>query len=95
VPDVTNKDKETATAILLQDGFNPQIKRSAEFIKGEEGLIVSETPTAGTFATSGSTVIIYLDKQPPPKQSPPPSSPPPTGSPSPTITPTDSITASP
>jgi beta-lactam-binding protein with PASTA domain/predicted Ser/Thr protein kinase len=99
VPDVTDKDPATASAILLQDGFNPQIKRSAVYVSGENGLIVSETPTAGTFATSGSVVIIYVDKKPAP---PPPTegtssspSPPATGSPTPTIIPTDSITASP
>jgi serine/threonine-protein kinase len=92
VPDVTLKDPSTASGILLQDGFNPQIKRAAEYVKGEDGLIVSQTPTAGTFATSGSTVIIYLDKKPPPP--PPPSSPPPS-SPPPTVIPTGSTTSSP
>jgi serine/threonine-protein kinase len=92
VPDVTLKDPSTASGILLESGFNPQIKRAAEYVKGEDGLIISQTPTAGTFATSGSVVIIYLDKKPPPP--PPPSSPPPS-SPPPTVIPTGTITPTP
>jgi beta-lactam-binding protein with PASTA domain/predicted Ser/Thr protein kinase len=92
VPDVTNKDPATASAVLLEDGFNPQIKRAAVSTKGQYGLIVSQNPVGGTFATSGSTVIIYVDKMPPPKPTPTPT-PTPTGTPTivlPTGTPTTS-----
>jgi eukaryotic-like serine/threonine-protein kinase len=89
VPDVTGDDPSTASGILLQDGFNPQIKRSAVYTKANDGTIVSQTPSGNTFATAGSTVIIYLDKKPPPPVSPTPTSNP-TGSP--TITPTGTPT---
>jgi beta-lactam-binding protein with PASTA domain/predicted Ser/Thr protein kinase len=92
VPDVTGKDPATASAILLQDGFNPQIRRSAVFTKTSVGLVVSQSPSASTFATAGSTVIIYVDKKPPPKPTPSPTVTP-TGTP--TVVPTDSITPSP
>jgi eukaryotic-like serine/threonine-protein kinase len=72
VPIVTGKDPATASALLLQDGFNPLIKRAAVFTKAHEGLIVSQTPAGGTFATSGSTVTIYVDKRPPVPTTPTP-----------------------
>jgi serine/threonine protein kinase/beta-lactam-binding protein with PASTA domain len=85
VPDVTGKDPATASAILLQAGFNPVVRRSAVFTKLENGLIVSQTPAGATFAASGSTVTIYVDKKAPtPSPSPTPSE---SISPPPTITP--------
>jgi serine/threonine-protein kinase len=86
VPNVTTKDPATASAILLQAGFNPVIRTSAVFTKADEGLIVSQTPAGGTYASDGSTVIIYVDKKAP-KTNPKPTGSP-TTSPSPTGTPT-------
>lgn len=73
VPNVLGKDAATATAILQQFGFNPILRRAAVFTPGELGNVVSQTPTSETFASTGSTVIIYIDRKPPPP--PPPTSP--------------------
>jgi serine/threonine-protein kinase len=91
VPDVTLKDPATASNILLQAGFNPIVRRAAVYTHLNDGLIVSQTPSGGTFAASGSTVIIYLDKKVKPSPSPSQSTSPsatPTNSTSPTATPT-------
>jgi eukaryotic-like serine/threonine-protein kinase len=80
VPNVIGKAQATATAILQEAGFNPIIKRSAVYTPGDIGNVVSQTPANPTFASTGSTVTIYIDRKPPPK-SPPPSSPPPSSSP--------------
>jgi beta-lactam-binding protein with PASTA domain len=93
VPDVTGDDPATASAILLQKGFNPEIERSAVYTPAKAGLIVSQTPTGHTFAASGSTVIIYVDKKAPKPK--PTATPTVTPTITPTVTPTASITPSP
>jgi len=80
VPNVIGKAQATATAILQEAGFNPIIKRSAVYTAGDVGNVVSQTPANPTFASTGSTVTIYIDHKPPPK-SPPPTSAPPSSSP--------------
>jgi eukaryotic-like serine/threonine-protein kinase len=91
VPDVTTDDPATATAVLQQAGFNPELKTSAIHTKKNAGQIVSQTPEGGTFAETGATVIIYVDT--PPKKPTPTSSVTPTGIP--TGLPTDGITPTP
>jgi eukaryotic-like serine/threonine-protein kinase len=88
VPNVIGKDAATATAILQEAGFNPSLRKSAVFTPADVGNVVSQTPANPTFASTGSTVIIYIDRQPPPSS--PPASP--SNSISPTGTPTNSIT---
>jgi eukaryotic-like serine/threonine-protein kinase len=86
VPDVTMQDPAIATAILEQDGFTNIVqKRSAIYTKKNDGLIVSQTPSAGSYATPDAEIIIYLDEK----------APKPTNSPSPTTSPTTSTSPSP
>jgi serine/threonine-protein kinase len=90
VPDVVGKDAATATAILQQFGFNPVLRRSAVFTPGDIGNVVSQSPTSEAFAATGSTVIIYIDREPNPTQSSSPpasSSPPSSSSPPPSTSP--------
>jgi serine/threonine-protein kinase len=91
VPDVTLDDVATATAVLEQRGFTvPAPKRAAVYHRKNDGLVVSQTPAAGSFAPYGSTVTIYVDeKPPPPTNSPSPGTSPST---SPSVTPTTSFT---
>jgi eukaryotic-like serine/threonine-protein kinase len=90
VPKVTGKDPADATEILQQDGFNPDLRTSSIYIKHQDGLIVAQTPTGGTYAATGSEVIIYVDaKKPKPHNSPSPSNSA-SGSPAPSNTPTSS-----
>jgi serine/threonine-protein kinase len=70
VPDVTGDDPSTASAILLQAGFDPQVRTAAVYKRSEDGTIVSQTPTGGTYATSSSVVVIYLDKKTKPSPKP-------------------------
>jgi serine/threonine-protein kinase len=88
VPDVTHDDPATASQILVQAGFNPVIRNAAVFTPRNVGLIVSQTPEGGTYATTGSTVYIYLDKKTKPKPTPSDSASP-SSSPTATATPTD------
>jgi serine/threonine-protein kinase len=91
VPDVTLDDVAMATAILEQRGFIvPTPKRAAIYHRKNDGLVVSQTPAADSFAPYGSTITIYVDEKPPP----PTSSPSPSISPStsPSITPTTTVT---
>jgi eukaryotic-like serine/threonine-protein kinase len=94
VPDVVGKDSSTATAIMLEAGFNPILRRSAVFTPGAIDTVVSQSPTSQTFASTGSTVILYIDRKPP---KPPPSTPPPTSPPtsSPPTTPTSTASTPP
>jgi serine/threonine-protein kinase len=91
VPDVTGEDPATASQELVQAGFNPVIREAAVYTRKDDGLIVSQTPTGQTYASSGSTVYIYVDKKPPPTKSPKPSTSPSGNSPPPT--PTDTPTS--
>jgi serine/threonine-protein kinase len=91
VPDVTLNDPATASQILIQKGFDPSVQRAAVYTRRNDGLVVSQSPQGGTFAASGSTVIIYVDKKAP---KPTPTNTP-TGNPTPTTTPTTTPTPSP
>jgi serine/threonine-protein kinase len=96
VPDVTMQDPDVATAILQQDGFSNILqKRAAVYSKKNDGLIVSQTPAAGTFATPDEQIIIYIDEKPPPPTNSPSPTTSPTITPSPGISTTPSITPSP
>ncbi|HWC35622.1 MAG TPA: Stk1 family PASTA domain-containing Ser/Thr kinase [Mycobacteriales bacterium] len=81
VPNVKGKDEATATAILLQAGFEVTSKPAAVYKKKFDGLVVSQTPANGAYAAAGSTVTIYVDEKTPPSSSP---------SATPSVTPTNS-----
>jgi serine/threonine-protein kinase len=83
VPDVTGETLFQATAILQEAGFDVTHRRNAVFVPGKDGLIITQSPGGGTFAATGSTVIVYVDVKPKPP-------PPPTTSPTPSVTPTTS-----
>jgi eukaryotic-like serine/threonine-protein kinase len=93
VPDVVGKTTSTATAIMLEAGFNPVLRRSAVFTPGAIDTVVSQTPASPTFASTGSTVILYIDRKPP--KPPPSSSPPATPSTSPPVSPSSPGTTPP
>jgi serine/threonine-protein kinase len=83
VPDVTGETLFQATAILQEAGFDVTHRSNAVFVPGKDGLIITQSPGGGTFAATGSTVIVYVDVKP----KPPPT---PTNSPSPSHTPSSS-----
>jgi serine/threonine-protein kinase len=83
VPDVTGETLFQATAILQEAGVDVTHRRNAVFVPGKDGLIITQSPGGGTFAATGSTVIVYVDVKPKPP-------PPPTTSPTPSVTPTTS-----
>jgi serine/threonine-protein kinase len=87
VPNVEGKDEPTATAILLQAGFQVTSKPAAVYKKKLDGLVVSQTPAGGAYAAANSTVTIYVSEKTP--KSPSPSASPtdlsPTDSPSPIV----------
>jgi serine/threonine-protein kinase len=94
VPDVIGKDSATAAAILQEAAFNPVVRRSAVYVPGKDGTVVSQTPTGETYASTGSTVVIYIDEKPPPSPTSTPTSP--TSTPtSPTSTPTSTASTPP
>ncbi|HVV77557.1 MAG TPA: Stk1 family PASTA domain-containing Ser/Thr kinase [Mycobacteriales bacterium] len=70
VPNVKGQDEPTATAILLQHGFVVTSKPAAVYKRKLDGLVVSQTPAGGAYATSGSTVVIYIDEKKPSSPSP-------------------------
>jgi serine/threonine-protein kinase len=93
VPNVIGKDQATASAILLEAAFNPVIQKSAVYVPGQDGTVISQTPTGDTYASTGSNVVIYIDVAPPSPTSTPTS---PTSTPtSPTSTGTSTATSPP
>jgi serine/threonine-protein kinase len=70
---VKGQDEATATAILLQAGFQVATKPAAVYKRRLDGQVVSQTPAGGSYATAGSTVTLYVDEKSPPSPSPTPS----------------------
>jgi serine/threonine-protein kinase len=92
VPDVTNQTPDLATQILQQDGFTNIVqKRAAVYTKKQDGLVVSQTPPAGSFADPTTTITIYIDEKP----TKPTSSPSASSSASPSTTPSSTPTVTP
>ncbi len=81
VPDVKGQDESTATAILLQAGFQVATKPAAVYKKKLDGQVVSQTPPGGSYAAANTTVVLYIDEKTPPSPSPTPTA---------TVSPTDS-----
>ena len=95
VPKVTGDTLLEATAILQEAGFDVTHHSNAVYEPGKDGLIISQSPGGGTYAASGSTVIVYVDVKPKPPVSPTPSvtkspSPSTSSSPLPSTSPTPS-----
>jgi serine/threonine-protein kinase len=86
VPDVEGEDEATATAILLQAGFQVSSKPAAVYKKRLDGLVVSQTPAGGAYAAADSTVTIYVSEKTPKTPSPSP-----TPTPTPSIVPTQTV----
>jgi membrane peptidoglycan carboxypeptidase len=93
VPDVTGDSPSAAQATLTSAGFAPQVASGTVHSSVAAGLVAYTSPPAGSSASTGSVVQIFIsDGTPVPATSspPPPSSPPPTQSPPPTPPPTNS-----
>jgi serine/threonine-protein kinase len=85
VPDVIGKDVSVAEGLLEQAGFTVLTRVAPVYDKKvDENSVVSQTPSPGTFAPTGSEnpVTIYYNEKPEP-------------SPTPTATTTPSSTATP
>ena len=80
VPDVVNMTQADAEATLRDQGFNPVPVMVTG--TGTPGTVVSQSPTAGSFARLGSTVTINVIQQPTSTPTPTPT----TTSPSPSPT---------
>jgi serine/threonine-protein kinase len=84
VPDVVGKDVAIAEGLLEQAGFTVVTRAAPVYDKKQpENVVVSQTPSAGTFAATGpeSPVTIYYNEKP--------------AKPSPTPTPSDTTTPPP
>jgi serine/threonine-protein kinase len=81
IPNVVGKDRATATQVLEQAGFVVVEQPAAVYDpKKPQGAVVAQSPSAGTFAKTGSQVQIFVNTKPSPSPSPSPSQ---SGSPSP------------
>ena len=92
VPNVKGQDEATATAILLQHGFEVASKPAAVYKKRLDGTVISQTPSGGAYAAAGSTVTIYIDEKTPPSPTPTPT---PSETPVSTEPPTFTVTPTP
>jgi serine/threonine-protein kinase len=95
VPDVVGRDLATAEALLQQAGFTVLEKPAAVYDrKKDDGVVLGQTPTGGTFAPTGADhpVTIFYNQKPTPSPTPSPSE---SASPGPSGTPSASTTPSP
>jgi eukaryotic-like serine/threonine-protein kinase len=89
VPDVVGKDRATATSLLEQAGFVVVEQPAAVYDKKKPvGVVLGQSPSAGTFQKTGSRVQIFVNTKPSP-------SPTPSTSTSVSPTPSDSVSPSP
>jgi serine/threonine-protein kinase len=70
VPNVKGQDEATATAILLQAGFQVATKPAAVYKRRLDGQVVSQTPPGGSYAPANATIVLYIDEKTPPSPSP-------------------------
>jgi serine/threonine-protein kinase len=94
VPDLKNQTERDAITILFANRLAPGVKSESYDPVVPEGLVVSQTPTAGTPVAPQSAVDYVLSLGPEPTPSPTPS-PTPTPTPEPTPTPTPEPTPAP
>ncbi len=62
VPTVTSLDQNTASAQLQQSGFRVRVVSQPTTDQGQDGLVLTQTPTGGTQAPPGSVVTIVVGK---------------------------------
>ena len=92
IPNVVGKDRATATTLLEQAGFVVVEQPAAVYDrKKPEGTVLGQSPSAGTFAKTGSQVQIFVNTKPTRSPSPPPSQ---SSSPSPSASTSPSPSAS-
>ncbi|HZU39863.1 MAG TPA: Stk1 family PASTA domain-containing Ser/Thr kinase [Solirubrobacteraceae bacterium] len=66
VPDVKGDQATAASNTLGQAGFNVQVQSKNVTDKAKNGIVLSESPSAGTQAKKGSTVTIVVGQYQPP-----------------------------
>jgi serine/threonine-protein kinase len=89
VPAVVGRPRADAEAALAAQGLRADVRPRADG-SGEAGTVVEQAPRAGTLASQGDPVILYVAVAPAP--TPTASSPSPTGSPTETGTPSPTST---
>jgi hypothetical protein len=62
VPDVVRQTEEDARAMLEREGF--EVEATLVTGSGEEGLVLSQDPSAGTEGDEGSTVTLEISRSP-------------------------------
>jgi serine/threonine-protein kinase len=75
VPDVRGQDPGTAKSLLEGAGFSVSTKTQPTSDPSNDGIVVSQSPSAGSKAPHGSTVTIVVGQfttVPPPSSPPPP-----------------------
>jgi beta-lactam-binding protein with PASTA domain len=62
VPDVRGQDAASAQATLEQAGFKVQVKETDVTDPAQDGIVVAQSPDAGTTAKPGDRVTITVGK---------------------------------
>ena len=72
VPDVTGRTVREARAALRDAGFRVQVREQSVEDEAQDGVVVDQTPNAGTDLAEGRTVVIYEGRftAPTPKEEP-------------------------
>src|SRR5205823_13631448 len=60
VPDVTSQDQQSASSALRSAGFKVSVQKQTVNDPGLEGIVLEQSPRAGTKAPKGSTVTITI-----------------------------------
>jgi eukaryotic-like serine/threonine-protein kinase len=72
VPDVVNSDEATAQASLENEGWKVVIRDTPTDNPDEDGIVLSQTPSAGEQAKPGSKVTLFVGRFTQPTEPPPP-----------------------
>jgi membrane peptidoglycan carboxypeptidase len=94
IPDVAGDDPGSAVAVLKQDGFAASLAPGTVHSTEKLGTVARTSPAAGSSASAGTLVTVYISDGTPPPKKPAPPSPPSTSTP-PTTPPTAPPTAPP
>ena len=65
VPDVVGETQSAAEGILTREGFDPNVVFQ-ETDEGEDGTVISQSPSGGSTASRGTVVTITVATAPPP-----------------------------
>ncbi len=60
VPDVTSMDQASATATLQAAGYVTKVVTQSTTDPGQDGIVLSQSPSGGTTAKAGATVTIFV-----------------------------------